>query len=205
MIKDNGAIVLTAQQPFVTELINSQRKNFRYEIIWHKSNAQGFLDANRKPLRAHENILIFYKKQPVYNPQKTISDTPSLRKNSKKGGRQYANFRNLEYHGHSDYSRFPTSVLSFSNWNGTHFGKKTKDAIRHPTQKPLDLFRWIIRTYTNEQDIVFDGFAGSGTTGVASIMEKRNFICCEWTEEYFINAKKRIEDANLQKDFTLDL
>lgn len=198
VIKDNGAMVFTASQPFTTDLINSQRKLFRYEIIWEKTMPNGFLDANRKPLKCHENILIFYKKQPVYNPQKTMADTNSIRYKRRGGelGGHYNKFGTQDA-GTADKKRHPISVIRFSNWNGAIFGDTTK-AVKHPTQKPVDLFRWLIRTYTNEGDLVFDGYSGSGTTAMASIMEGRKFICTEVNEKYWSDSVNRINDTTRQ-------
>jgi len=210
VIKDNGAIVLFGVQPFFTDLIQSNRKLFRYEIIWQKTQKTNFPNAKKMPLRGHENIGVFYKKLPTYNPQKYYSPT-SYRHTRKKTPKQ-----GLEYEGYSggfsdkyQYTNdngmvYPDSIIKFSNWNGALFGNADNATI-HPTQKPLDLFRWIIRTYTNEGDTVFDGYVGSGTTALACIEEKRQFIVCEWNEEYYIKAKKRIEDETLRKRFTLGL
>jgi len=177
VIKDNGVIALTAQQPLVTDLINSNRKMFRYEIIWEKNRYMGFLNARKMPLRGHENILIFYKKLPTYNPQKTIAT--SLRVNNKRKANtkvsgHYTNYKPTDYV--DDGLRYPHSVLKVPGSTGKdHF---------HPTQKPLQLFSWLIRSYTNPGETVFDGYVGAGTTAVAAIKEKRNFIACEWGDYY---------------------
>ncbi len=184
IIKDNGAIVLTAQQPFATDLINKCRKYFRYELIWHKSQCGGFLNANRMPLRKHENILVFYKKLPVYNPQKIGDKKPVTYK--KQTGNRCSN-----YHATKDYvmaidgTKHPGSVLHFPNGNHKSL---------HPTQKPIELFRWLIRSYTNAGDVVLDNCMGSGTTAVACLMEGRQFIGFETDKGYRDKSNKRILD-----------
>ena len=191
IIKDNGAIVLTGQQPFTTDLINSQRGLFRYEIIWEKTLALGFLNAKKMPMRSHENIVVFYKSLPTFNPQKTT--VPNEKKRQKMASHEYKGYSGCskitmyEYDG----SRYPTSVLSMSNWNGALFGDTTT-AVKHPTQKPVDLFRWLIATYTNEGDTVLDNCIGSGTTAIACIMEKRNYIGFETNKDYYEYAISRI-------------
>lgn len=206
VIKDNAVICLTGQQPFVTDIISSCRQFFRYEIIWQKTQKLGFPNANKMPLREHENILIFYKSLPTYNPQKKPSPNPGVGRIRHQIANRFQGYNPSmgENKYIDDGSRHPGSILNISNWNGSLFGKKNPDHI-HPTQKPVDLFRWLILTYTNPGDTVFDGFAGSGTTAIACIKEKRNFICCENNDEYFNKAKQRIENAKLQKEFTLDL
>lgn len=202
VIKGNGAIILFAQQPFACDIIQSNRKLFRYDLIWDKIGVAGFLNANKMPLRRHELILVFYKKLPTYNPQKTSGLPYSKKRNFKKVD-VYQKFNPMTHNNSGD--RFPTSIIEMAR-PGIYEtnGDRSKNAI-HPTQKPVDLFRWIVRTYTNPGETVFDGFVGSGTTAAACIAEGRNFICCEWMEKYFLTAKKRIDDAKLQKEFTLDL
>lgn len=195
--KDNAAFVLTAQQPFATDLINSCRKYFRYEIIWQKSQVMGFLDAKRKPLRTHENILVFYRRLPTYNPQKTKveNDKKSLgRKRTNSGSFDgYQEFRKPDYVYVEDGSRYPTSVLKISSWNGALFGK-TDNAVIHPTQKPVTLFEWLIKTFTNEGETVLDNCSGSGTTAIACLRNNRNYICIEKNEKYYNDSIKRVEN-----------
>ena len=182
IIKDNGAIVLTAQQPFATDLINKCRKYFRYELIWHKSMSGGFLNANRMPLRKHENILVFYKKLPVYNPQKTGEKRPVTYKQQK--GNRCANYSpTKDFIMAVDGTKHPGSVLSFPNGNHGSI---------HPTQKPVELFRWLIRSYTNAGDVVLDNCMGSGTTAVACILEGRNYIGFETDPVYYEKSLARI-------------
>lgn len=194
IIKSNGAIILTGAQPFVTDLINSNRKLFKYEIIWQKTQPSGFLDANKKPLKAHENICVFYKSLPTYNPQKWWGGTSTKRtgKSSFRSG-HYGRFLDKEETGTDDGMRFPISVIKFSNWNGTLFGDKSR-TVKHPTQKPVELFEYLIKTYTNEGDIVLDNCIGSGTTALAAIKTKRNYIGIEISKKYCDIANARLAE-----------
>lgn len=187
VIKPNGAIIFMAQQPFATDLINSQRKLFRYDLIWNKKGkAGGFLNANDMPMRTHEHILVFYRSLPTYNPQKT-KGKPNNSKGSHHRGKKQTN----NNYGKFDQSfespptndKFPLSVLEF---NRVH-------PPIHPTQKPIHLMRWLIRSYTNKGETVFDGYAGSGTTALACIEEDRNFIGSEINTKYFDTAMKYID------------
>ena len=191
IIKDNGAILLFSIQPFTTDLIQSNRKMFRYEIIWEKTQKLGFLNANRMPLKAHENILVFYEKLPVYNPQKTSATQNKGRVRQKKADRCVL-YGHVEAQDYVDSGqRYPTDVIRFSNWNGALFGKTDK-ATKHPTQKPVPLLEYLIKTYTNEGDTVLDNCMGSGSTGVAARNTGRNFIGMEKDEHFFNIAKDRI-------------
>lgn len=186
IIKDNGAIVLFSQQPFTAALVNNQPKLFRYEMIWHKTLATGFLNANRMPLRAHENILVFYKKLPTYNPQKTHGHKRKVstaeHKRSSKKTTVYGAYKANTY---DSTDRYPTSVMTYST-------DKQKSAY-HAAQKPVALCEYLIKTYTNEGETVLDNCMGSGSTGVACVNTDRNFIGMELDEKYFEIAKQRIE------------
>lgn len=170
--------------PFGADLINSNREWFRYEWIWHKTMGVGFLNANRMPIRAHENILVFYEHLPTYHPQK-------------RRGKQYTakrSARPTRTYGHFDRTitinngeRFPRDVLTFSNGNNA---RKI-----HPTEKPVDLLEYMIRTYTDEGETVLDSCMGSGSCGVACQHLGRNFIGIEKDAGYFEAAKERIEEA----------
>lgn len=199
IIKNNGAICLFSQQPFTTDLINSNRKMFRYEIIWEKILPTNFLNAKKQPLRNHENIVVFYRKAPTYNPIKRVVSRNDIgRKRTNSGAaNQYNEFRNESYQYTEDGTRFPTDVIKFSSWNGALFGK-TENATKHPTQKPVDLLEYLIRTYTNEGETVLDNCMGSGSTGVACVNTGRNFIGIELDEHYFDVAKQRINQAQSQ-------
>lgn len=206
IIKDHGAILLFSQQPFTTDLIMSNRKMFRYEIIWNKTLPTGFLIAKKMPMRYHENICVFYKHLPIYNPQMRMverNDIGRERLNSGKAS-QYNEFRNDDWKWVETGERYPSDVLEydlpeefedvvkFSNWNGALFGNKDK-TVKHPTAKPVDLLEYLIKTYTNEGDMVLDNCMGSGSTGVACVNIGRNFIGVELSEQYFEIAKQRIK------------
>lgn len=188
IVKPNSPIVLTATQPFASHLISSNPKQFRYDLIWEKNKVSGFLNANRMPLRKHEIILVFYDKLPIYNPQKTIGHKPvnSFTKNTGDGS-NYGKTKLVKGGGQTD--RHPTSIVSFPVVNND-----SKDKF-HPTQKPVELFEWLIKTYTNEGMIVLDNCIGSGTTAIACKNTKRNFIGIELDEEYCEIARKRLENA----------
>ena len=185
--------------PFGAELIMSNPKMFRYEWIWKKNLGTGFLNANRMPLKAHENILVFYKSLPIYNPQKWQS-TP-YRATSPRAGliSSYGHFKD-QIRESKDGSRFPLDVLKFrmpyANGNET---------VYHPTQKPVDLLEYLIKTYTNEGELVLDNCIGSGSTAVACIETNRNFIGFETDKNYFEIANKRINKTLEDKEMRLAL
>lgn len=199
--KEKCAIVLFSAQPFTTDLINSNRKNFRYEIIWEKTQKTGFYNANRMPLKGHENILVFYKKLPVYNPQKTNIDRKDIgRVRTKKEDRcvLYGHVKEQDYK--EDGTRYPHDVVHFSNWNGALFGE-TKNATKHPTQKPTALLEYLIKTYSNEGDTILDNTMGSGSTGVACVRISRKFVGIEIRENYFKIAEDRIsQEQNVKEE-----
>lgn len=185
IIKDNGAIILFCDGMFTAKLLLSNPKLWRYNLVWDKQRGCDFLNANVKPLKSHEDIAVFYKKKPTYNKQYWYS-TPYKRT---KNGRLSTNygFRNEAWTESEDGRRNPLSVLSFS-----------RDSDRtHPTQKPVSLLEWLIKTYTNEGDLVLDNCCGSGSTGVACMNTNRRFIGMELDEKYLQIAKERlgIDDA----------
>jgi len=165
IIKRNGAIVLTSSEPFTSLLVTSNLKMFRYDLIWEKPLATGFLNANRMPLRNHENILVFYSKLPIYNPQKTAGKPYKMIRRGDTSN--YNSVNNLHQETNNETGeRYPVSNLKFS----------PDSAKLHPTQKPVALFEYLIKTYTNEGAIVLDNCCGSGTTGIACQNLNRNFI-----------------------------
>jgi site-specific DNA-methyltransferase (adenine-specific) len=193
VIKPNGAIVLFSQQPFTSKLVMSNPKLFKYECIWEKENGTGFLNANHAPLKIHENILVFGKgatsptKKSVsmtYNPQK-IKGKPYTAVQGYSGSNYSHTVGNVTV---SDGMRYPTDILRFN---------RDKDKF-HPTQKSVELLRYLIRTYTNKGDLVLDNTCGSGSTCVAAIREKRNFIGIELNDEYFNIASNRINSEMQQ-------
>ena len=175
-----GPVVLTAQTPFDKVLGASNLSMLKYEWIWEKSKATGHLNAKKQPMKAHENILVFYKNSPLYNPQKTKGE-PYKGSGGKSKRDNYGDFAAVR-EGSSDGSRYPRSVLRF-----TH---ETKPV--HPTQKPVDLLEYLIKTYTNEGMVVLDNTMGSGSTGVAAKNLNRKFIGIEMDDKYFEIGKNRI-------------
>lgn len=182
IIKRNAAIVLTAQLPFDKILSMSKLKLLRYEWIWEKNKATGHLNAKKMPMKAHENILIFYKNLPTYNAQDLIKkEIPTIRKGGLGNGTNYglSNKDTLQ-----EFQNYPKDILRFNLDINSY----------HPTQKPVALFEYLIKTYTNEGDLVLDNCAGSGTTGIACLNTKRNFIMIEKEEKYCEIIKKRLSN-----------
>ena len=185
VIKPNGAMVLTASQPFTTTLIVSNMKQFKYCWVWEKSKATGFALCKKRPMKKHEDICVFYQKQPTYNPQGLIEkDKPSINKGSRGkkgnvGGEVYGGLNKDAIQTHTNY---PLSIIKHQvEWRPVH-----------PTQKPVALMEYLIKTYTNEGETVLDFTMGSGTTGVACKNLNRNFIGIELDLTYYDIAKKRI-------------
>lgn len=195
IIKDNGAIVLTASQPFTTKLIESNLKLFRYELIWEKSNPSNIALANKQPLKYHENICVFYKKQPIYNKQFIKRESPRIKqaqKNNYKFHNSQSEQTELKYievdsNKYNSELKNPSSILKFNSLR-----PNAKEFVNHPTQKPVALFEYLIKTYTNEGDLVLDNCAGSGTTGVACKNLNRNYILIEKEPEYIKIIKARL-------------
>jgi len=191
IIKDNGAILLFGSGHFTVDLINSADNcgiKWRYNLIWRKTTHTGFLNANRQPLRIHEDVCVFYKAQPTYNPQKT---TGHARKVStayhKRNCKKTSDYGEHELRTYDSTERYPTSVLTFST-------DKQKAAF-HPTQKPVALLEYLVKTYTNPGEIVLDNCMGSGSTGVACANTGRKFIGIELDKHCFEIAEKRIEEV----------
>lgn len=181
VIKDNGAIVLTACNIFTFQLWASNPRLFRYRWIWQKNLSTGFLSAKHMPLKNFEDVLIFYKKQPTYNP---ISFRFGKDEKRKGQGKDYAQWKEKRTDNIVNANRLPTSILSFDC-------ELRIDSI-HPTQKPVALFEYLIKTYTNEGEIVLDNCAGSGTTAIACLNSNRHFICIEKDETYYKKSLERI-------------
>lgn len=194
-----GNIVLFSTQPFTTKLINSNPSMFRYEIIWIKSRPTGFANANYRPMRKHENILVFTKSSTStagnihanYNPQGLIVKERKIKRSS----RGYQGERNNSKDEYiSKYTNYPTTIWKFASEGKTI----------HPTQKPIPLMEEIVKTFSNEEDLVLDCCMGSGSTGVACLNTNRKFIGIELDEKYFNIAKERIEKWNGQSIISLD-
>lgn len=182
IIKDNGAIVLTAQTPFDKVLGVSNLDMLKYEWIWEKTESTGFLNAKKMPLKRHENILVFYKKMPTYNPRFTKGTPYSYQKDGISSG-NYGDSKGTNKII-NEGKRYPVSIITFK-----------KDKGLHPTQKPVALCEYLIKTYTNEGELVLDNCMGSGSTIVACLNTDRNFIGIEKELKYFEIAKKRIESV----------
>ena len=185
IIKDNGAIVLTATQPFASALIMSNPKRFKYQWVWYKNLRTGFAQAKTQPMKSHELVLVFYKKTPTYNPIKVKRTTVKAGNKKKKFGEIYGGTvyeKNVD--NQSDLVN-PHDVLEIKAIHGS--AKRL-----HPTQKPIELFEYLIKTYTNEGETVLDNCMGSGTTGVACKNLNRNFIGMELDDKYFKIAEQRI-------------
>lgn len=194
--KDNAAFVFTSAQPFTTDLINSNRDNFRYDLVWEKSIATGFLNANRMPLRGHEIVCVFYRKLPTYNPQKHFLDIrPSFKKGNKaRGSKNYGAFTHEMDIGSKDGSRFPRSVFMVPYENS--FFDSSFDSVQgtiHPTQKPIALFNYLISTYSNKGDVVLDCFMGSGSSRIAAHNLEREYYGYELDKDYFDAQEKRFK------------
>ncbi|MCK5018177.1 MAG: site-specific DNA-methyltransferase [Candidatus Peribacteraceae bacterium] len=191
LIKPNGAIVMTASQPFTTTLIASNMKMFRYCWIWEKTRVSGFLDCRRRPLLNYEDICVFSHKQTIYNPQGVIhgkfkNSRPCKNNPKYMEGKVYGNIKQTKFATQRNY---PRRIIKISNPN---------NKTLHPTQKPVALMEYLIKTYTNEGELVLDFTIGSGTTAVACINTGRNFIGIERDEKYCEIANKRIAEAKGQ-------
>lgn len=188
IITDNGAVVLTSQQPFTTDLINSNRKQFRYEWVWVKNRKTNFANAKKQPMRSHEVVLVFSKKQSVYNPQGLVELKKPKHISGKKVGEAFR-ISDLQQNYVQTHTGYPNSILNFDCVNKTI----------HPTEKPVALFEYMVKTYTNAGDTVLDSCAGSGVTGEAinninasDPNSKRNFILIEKEAKYVELIKKRL-------------
>ena len=190
--KPNAAIVLFCQGMFTAKLMMSQPKMWRYNLIWDKVRVTGFLNCKRMPMRQHEDIAVFYSELPTYNPQMEAC-LPHQRNHSRgprkddNTNRCYGQFKDAEPFMSDE--KYPKSIVCYPN---------VVQDNDHPTQKPVDLLRYLILTYSNEGDTILDATIGSGTTAVAALMEKRHFIGFETNKEYFDIAQRRIDEIRRQ-------
>jgi site-specific DNA-methyltransferase (adenine-specific) len=184
IIKDNGVIALTSQGLFTAQLILSNPRLFKYKITWVKSKPTNFLNAKKQPLRKHEDICIFYKKQPIYNPQMSAGEpyNKGFRKDQLTGS--YGDFRTVEVKSNGE--RYPTDVIYFKT-------AESEGSIFHPTQKPVELGRYLIRTFTKNEGIVLDNTCGSGSFLVSAVLEGRKFIGIEKNQEVYLHKKHRVD------------
>ena len=197
VIKDNGAIVLTAAQPFTSALVMSNPRIFKYDWVWKKPRGTGHLNVKRQPMRDKEDILVFYKKQATYNPQLEVGEPYSALKSGKSsrvsesGETTWGKYMiGSEHRSDNSGFRYPKQLLEF--------GGVERGTI-HPTQKPVALFEYLIRTYTNEGETILDNCMGSATTAIAAINTNRNFIGFELDETYFNLANQRITKHLLER------
>lgn len=187
IIKDNGAIILFGNGMFTADLMISNRDMWRYNLIWEKTQPTGFLNAKKMPLRNHEDICIFYKKLPTYNPQKTYGHKRKISKAEHKVGcKETLNYGEYKLSTYNSTERYPKSIWKFS--------KDVQKSALHPTQKPVALIEELMKTYTNPGDIVLDSCAGSMTTAIAALNTGRKVICIEKDKEIFNTGKNRVLD-----------
>ncbi len=193
IIKDNGAIVLFGQDKFSAKLMLSNGKLHRYNLIWEKTSPTGHLNAKKMFLRSHEDILVFYKKLPTYNPQKTTGHPRKVSSvNHKRNSKVTTNYGEHGLTGYDSTDRYPKSILKFAT-------DKQKSSL-HPTQKPVLLMEYLIKTYTNEGDVVLDNCMGSCTTGAACKNTNRSFIGMEQDEKYFQICQERINSHQIKSE-----
>lgn len=184
IIKDNGAIVLTGQGLFTANLMLSNPKMFKYKIIWVKSKPTNFLNAKKQPLRKYEDICVFYKNQPTYNPQMSSGEpyNKGFRKDQLTGS--YGDFKTVEVKSNGE--RYPTDIIYFKT-------AESEGEVYHPTQKPVELGRYLIRTFTKEHDLVLDNACGSGSFLVSAVLEGRKIIGIEKNQEVYLFKNKKID------------
>lgn len=195
IIKDDGAIVLTASHPFTANLVMSNPKLFRYSLVWEKSKSTGYLNSKKMPMRSHEDILVFYKNLPTYNPQ-MVEGEPYDKGKAHRPTDVYREQKG-EIHVKNDTGkRYPRSVQYFKT-------AESEGKVYHPTQKPISLMEWLIKTYTNENEIVLDNTMGVGTTAIACIRTNRRYVGIDISEEYVKIANLRI--TNEVNQLKLDL
>ncbi len=195
IIKDDGAIVLTSQGIFTAKLILSNEKIFKYKITWIKSKSTNFLNAKKQPLRKHEDICVFYKTQPTYNPQMTEGEAydKGIRKDQFTGS--YGDFK--PKHVKSNGERYPNDIVFYEEQNIDDFvyikTAESEGTVYHPTQKPIELGRYLIKTFTNPGDTVLDNACGSGSFLLSAILENRNFIGIEKNENVLLHKVKPVD------------
>jgi len=193
IIKDNGAILLFADEPFTSELICSNKKLFKQRITWDKDRGAGFLNAKKMLLKQTEDIVLFYKNMPTYNPQMVKAPPDRIRPISDKSTESINYGKVKKVKAGVDYNpelRYPTNLIKFSSVKG-----ECNNLNRlHPTQKPVELCEWLIKTYTNKGETVLDNCIGSGTTAIACLDTNRNYLGFELDEQYYNLTNKRIEE-----------
>lgn len=195
IIKDDGAIALTSQGLFTAKLILSNEKLFKYKIVWIKSKSTNFLNAKKQPLRKHEDICIFYKKQPTYNPQMTVGEAydKGIRKDQYTGS--YGDFK--PKHVKSNGERYPNDIVFYEEQQIDDFvyvkTAESEGPVLHPTQKPIELGRYLVKTFTKPGDIILDNACGSGSFLLSAILENRQFIGIEKNEDVLLHKVKPVD------------
>jgi len=190
IIKDNGMICLTSAEPFTSTLITSNKKLFKYDLIWDKKLSSGFLNAKRMPLRRHEQILCFYKKLPIYNPEMVTRGKVRKKGITTETGKHTSNYGKFENSVVENNEYYPTSIIEVSNAN-------RKDKL-HPTEKPVKLYDWILDKYATEGDFILDTHLGSGSSRIAAYKGGFNFVGFEIDQEYYEKQEKRFNDFKSQ-------
>ena len=181
--KERAAIVLTSSQPFTSNLVMSNIKHFRYEWIWEKAVVSNFQLSKKMPLKVHEEICVFYRAAPTYNPQNLVRlETPRKSNNKSRVESKLGHFHTWNANYLSEWAEYPSSIIRF----------KVEKRGLHPTQKPIMLMQYLIRTYTKEGDLVLDNCMGSGTTGIAALTTGRRFVGMELDEKYYSMARKQL-------------
>jgi DNA modification methylase len=203
IIKPKGAIVLFGSEPFSSALRMSNIKNYKYDWIWHKNQPSGQFHAFKMPLKAYETISVFYTEQPTYNPKMIKRTEKELKRLSHKSVKSvstdniYGNINTKSLNRYENITKYPKNVITDIKC----VFNRSKEKVKHPTQKPIALMEYLIKTYTNENETVLDFTMGSGSTGVACKNTNRNFIGIELDDNYFNIAKKRINNINLKLNF----
>ena len=183
-------VVMTASEPFNVDLAYSNRKQFKYSWIWQKNKASNFANANRTPMKYHELILVFYDKAPVYRPIKTTGHTLTQRRTREnRGGDCFGDMKNRQ--NYSSTERYPSSIQKFNIVSCKISASENR--IRHPTEKPVDLIEYMIKTYTNKGDTVFDPCMGTGSSALAAYNTDRNYVGIEIDKDYYDTAMKRLD------------
>lgn len=198
VIKINGAIILFADQPFTTNLISSNLKMWRYNFVWDKEVRTGFLNAKKMPLKQTEDICVFYKNLPTYNPIMTDAKKQNIRHNFKdcSVSSNYQNKKGMHSKDYDGTKRYPVNIIKYNRKQKECHPRK----ILHPTQKPVGILEYLIKTYSNENDLILDNTMGVGSTAIACINTNRNFIGIELDKTYYEIAKKRVEEKKEEKD-----
>lgn len=190
VLKDKGVVVAKSQFPFTYELAGSNIKNLRYTWVWEKTNATGHLNAKKMPMKAHEDLLVFYKKLPTYNPQKTDGHPRKVSSaHHKRNSKKTELYGDHGLTGYDSTERYPRSVIKFKS------DKQTENY--HSTQTPVALIEYMVKTYTNKGDLVLDTCAGSGTTGIACLNSDRQYVLMEMNPENAVVIIERLSDSSL--------